>query len=48
MGMSLTSMSKILRCAANDDSITIKAEDEPDKVTFMFENPRQERCQTMR
>jgi len=43
MGMSLTSMSKILRCAANDDSITIKAEDEPDKVTFMFENPRQEK-----
>ena len=43
MGMSLTSMSKILRCAANDDSITIKAEDEPDKVTFMFENPKQEK-----
>jgi len=43
MGLSLTSMSKILRCAANDDSITIKAEDEPDKVTFMFENPKQEK-----
>merc|ERR1719433_240320 len=43
MGMSLTSMSKILRCAANDDSITIKAEDVPDKVTFMFENPKQEK-----
>merc|ERR1712018_837587 len=28
MGMNLTSMSKILRCAANDDIITIKAQDQ--------------------
>lgn len=43
MGMSLTSMTKILRCAGNEDSITIKAEDQPDTVTFMFENPKQDK-----
>ena len=32
-------MSKVLKCAANDDAITIKADDSPDSVTFMFESP---------
>ena len=41
--MNLTSMSKILRCAANDDIITIKAQDQADTVTFMFEAPNQEK-----
>ena len=36
-------MSKILRCAANDDIITIKAQDQADTVTFMFESPNQEK-----
>merc|ERR1711942_365567 len=39
MGMNLTSMSKILKCAANDDIITMKAQDNADTVTFMFESP---------
>merc|ERR1711937_601990 len=43
MGMNLSSMSKILRCAANDDIITIKAQDQADTVTFMFESPNQEK-----
>jgi len=43
MGMNLSSMSKILRCAANDDIITIKAQDQADMVTFMFESPNQEK-----
>lgn len=43
MGMNLTSMSKILKCAGNDDSITIKAQDNADTVTFMFESPNQEK-----
>merc|ERR1712109_16209 len=43
MGMNLTSMSKILRCAANDDIITIKAQDQADTVNFMFESPNQEK-----
>jgi len=37
LGMNLTSLSKILKCAANDDIITIKAHDDGDKITLMFE-----------
>ena len=36
LGMNLTSMSKILRCAANDDIITIKAQDQVDIFTLIF------------
>jgi len=43
MGMNLTSMSKILKCAANNDIITIKAQDQADTVTFVFEAPNQEK-----
>ena len=32
-----------LRCASNDDIITIKAQDQADTVTFMFEAPNQEK-----
>lgn len=38
MGINLTSMSKILKCAANDDAITIKTNDNADTVTYMFES----------
>lgn len=31
-------MSKILKCAGNDDVITMKASDNADTVTFMFES----------
>ncbi|XP_050052687.1 proliferating cell nuclear antigen [Dermacentor andersoni] len=43
MGMNLASVSKILRCAANDDIITIKAQDDADSVNFVFEAPNQEK-----
>merc|ERR1712142_264648 len=43
MGMNLTSMSKILKCASNDDIITMKAQDNADTVTFVFEAPNQEK-----
>jgi proliferating cell nuclear antigen len=39
MGMNLNNMAKMLRCAGNDDIITIKADDSSDTVTFMFESP---------
>jgi hypothetical protein len=29
----------MLKCAGNDDIITIKADDGGDSVTFMFESP---------
>jgi len=43
MGMNLGSMSKILKCAGNDDIITMKAQDNADTVTFMFESPNQDK-----
>lgn len=33
------SMAKIIRCAGNDDIITIKTGDDADTVTFVFESP---------
>jgi hypothetical protein len=39
---------QILRCAANDDIITVKAQDQADTVTFMFESPNQEKVGAMR
>jgi len=43
LGINLNSMSKILKAAANEDSVTIKANEEGDNVTFMFENPNGDR-----
>eukprot|EP00891_Asterochloris_glomerata_P005635 jgi/Astpho2/5635/fgenesh1_pm.00079_%23_40_t len=43
MGMNLNNMAKMLKCAGNDDVITMKAEDNGDTVTFMFESKNQER-----
>jgi len=43
MGINLGSMSKILKCAGNDDAITVKAGDNADSVTFMFESPNGEK-----
>lgn len=42
-GVNLGNMSKILKCAGNDDVITMKASDDGDQVTFMFESPDQDR-----
>lgn len=39
MGMNLNNMAKMLRCAGNDDIVTLKADDGSDSLTFMFENP---------
>ncbi|XP_058202509.1 proliferating cell nuclear antigen isoform X2 [Rhododendron vialii] len=39
MGINLNNMAKMLKCAGNDDIITLKADDGSDTVTFMFESP---------
>ncbi|KAL2936069.1 Proliferating cell nuclear antigen [Bienertia sinuspersici] len=39
MGMNLASVAKMLKCADNEDVISIKAEDESDTVTFILEPP---------
>lgn len=31
------SLVKIMKCAGNDDILTMKAQDNPDVITFMFE-----------
>ena len=38
LGLSLTNLAKILKCASNDDSITMRAADNADVATFIFEN----------
>lgn len=43
LGINLVSMSKILKCAGNDDVVTLKASDQGDNVTFMFESPKEDR-----
>lgn len=43
MGINLASMSKIMKCAGNDDVLTIKAQDNADTVTFIFETQNQEK-----
>lgn len=42
-GMNLANMAKMLKCAGNDDIITMKADDQADTVTFMFESPQQDK-----
>eukprot|EP00667_Euglena_gracilis_P022088 EG_transcript_24437 len=38
LGINLASMNKILKCAGNDDSITLRCQDVSDTVTFVFES----------
>jgi proliferating cell nuclear antigen len=43
LGINLTTMAKILKCAGNDDVLTLKAEDSGDTLTFMFESQKQDK-----
>jgi len=43
LGFNSTNMSKILKCAGNDDVITLKADDSAEVLTLMFEAPSQDR-----
>jgi len=38
LGINLDAMTKVLKCAGNDDTVTIKANDDGDSVTFIFES----------
>ncbi|KAG5439894.1 hypothetical protein PCANB_000176 [Pneumocystis canis] len=38
LGVNLNSLSKILKCAQNEDIITLKAEDTPDTLSMVFES----------
>lgn len=43
LGLNLVNLSKILKCAGNDDTMTLKAEDEGDSMALVFENNSQDR-----
>jgi len=43
LGINLNAMTKILKCASNDDSVTIKSEEKGDHVNFIFESPKGEK-----
>mmetsp|Transcript_6218 Transcript_6218/g.10716 ORF Transcript_6218/g.10716 Transcript_6218/m.10716 type:complete len:266 (-) Transcript_6218:701-1498(-) len=43
LGLSLVNLGKILKCAGNDDIVTMKAEDNSDTISFMFESPNQDK-----
>ncbi|GAB4831874.1 hypothetical protein Ancab_005889 [Ancistrocladus abbreviatus] len=43
MGINIANMAKLLKCASNEDIITVKADDGTDTVTFVFESPNQDK-----
>ena len=43
LGLNTPNLSKILKCAGNDDVITLKSEEETDSLTMHFESPNQDR-----
>jgi proliferating cell nuclear antigen len=43
LGFNAANMGKILKCAGNDDVITLRAEDEGDSLALVFESPGQDR-----
>lgn len=43
LGFNSANLSKILKCAGNDDIITIKSDENADSMTLMFESPSQDR-----
>ncbi|KAI9845779.1 MAG: proliferating cell nuclear antigen [Thelocarpon superellum] len=43
LGINLTSLTKVLRCAQNEDILTLKAEDAPDSLNLVFESSESDR-----
>ena len=43
LGINLGSLMKVLRCAQNEDILTLKAEDAPDVVNLVFESSESDR-----
>ena len=43
IGINTPNLGKILKCAGNDDIITLKSEEDTDSLGMMFESPNQER-----
>ncbi|KAI9753648.1 MAG: hypothetical protein M4579_005057 [Chaenotheca gracillima] len=43
LGINLNSLTKVLRCAQNEDILTLKAEDAPDSLNLVFESSESDR-----
>jgi proliferating cell nuclear antigen len=43
LGVNTPNFAKILKCAGNDDVVTLKCEEETDTLTLVFESPSQDR-----
>lgn len=43
LGINTPNLAKILKCAGNDDVVTLKCEEETDTLTLVFESPSQDR-----
>jgi proliferating cell nuclear antigen len=43
LGVNTGNLSKILKCAGNEDVITLKSEEQTDNLTMHFESPSQDR-----
>lgn len=43
LGVNLTSLTKVLRAAQNEDILTLKAEDAPDQLNLVFESAENDR-----
>lgn len=43
LGVNLTSLTKVLRAAQNEDKLTLKADDTPDVLNLLFENSELDR-----
>jgi len=43
LGFNSANIAKILKCAGNDDIVTLKAEDSGETLTLVFESPNQDR-----
>jgi len=43
LGLNMVSMGKLLKCAGAEDIITLRAQDEGDALSMMFESPKEDR-----
>lgn len=43
LGVNTPNLSKVLKCAGNDDVVTLKCEEQTDTLTLVFESPSQDR-----
>jgi len=43
LGLNIQNLSKIMKCAGNDDIITMKADEDPSSMTFIFENNKSDK-----